>query len=90
MDTAGEETQRRFRVSKDYYSDGTRIITSVISQAKSIEEISQDTGIPRSRCQVRINELVDADLLEAEHDSDLYGHEFIKYRRPMRGALIIR
>jgi hypothetical protein len=84
-----EENQPRLSVRVDYYSDGTRILTSVVSGPKLIEEISSDTGIPLGRCRARIDELMDVGLLEVEHDSDLYGHELVRYRRPSRPTAVI-
>jgi len=64
--------------------DELKILASVGAQPKMIETISEDTQIPLERCRDKIADLVELGLLVIEHDSDLYGHEFVKVRRVSR------
>ena len=61
--------------------DELKILATIESEAKLIENISRDTQIPLEQCRVKIKGLVDLGLLVVEHDSDLYGHEVVKVRR---------
>jgi hypothetical protein len=61
--------------------DDLRILASIGSDAKSIQEISEIANIPVSSCDRLVVDFVDLGLIVRERDSDLYGHELIKFRR---------
>ena len=63
-------------------SDEVKILGSASKRPKSIEEISTETRISLDKCSEKIIDLMDLGLLIIEHDSDLYGHELVRYRLP--------
>jgi len=65
-------------------SDELRILASIESRPKLIEEISSVTKIPAQECRDKVDLLMDLGLVAVEHDSDLYGHELLKVRRRSR------
>jgi hypothetical protein len=58
-----------------------KILASTKKGPKIIEIISSDTQIPLDECRIKIAGLVELGLLVIDRDSDLYGHEVLKFRR---------
>ncbi len=61
-----------------------KVLTSISKGPKLMEEISSDAGVPLEACKQKVLDLIGLGLVVIEHDSDLYGHEFLKYRLPSR------
>ena len=66
-----------------FVSEEARILAST-STPKLLDEISSETNIPLDICEKKVMELVDLGLLTVQHDSDLYGHEFVRYIVPSK------
>lgn len=85
----GEEEMRNtfLKVISDEYM--RRIICSTIVEAKSIEEIKQESGIPISTCYRRVHDLVNLRLLKVESTiiTDM-GKKFERYRSTISGATV--
>ena len=59
-----EKVNEVLRAVSDEYARA--ILASTMSQAKSVEDISNQTGIPASTCYRRVHELVSLHLLKLE------------------------
>jgi predicted transcriptional regulator len=68
-------------------SEEMKILASTSKGPKLMEEISSDTQIPLVTCTQKVADLIDLGVLIIEHDSDLYGHELVKYGRASRRTL---
>jgi hypothetical protein len=79
-----QETYGFPRSSRVSVQDELRILASIGSGPKLIEEISSATKIPAQECRDKVDLLLDLGLVVVEHDSDLYGHELLKIRRASR------
>lgn len=76
----GRERGNDVRERPESSADELKILASARFEPKMIETIAKDTQIPLQRCRDMIEGLVDLGVLVIEHDSDLYGHEFVKVR----------
>ena len=57
-------------------------ILALLSLApKSINELSSETKVPMEKCHRLVEWLMDIGLIRAQHDSDAYGHEIIRFVR---------
>ena len=57
-------------------------ILALLSLApKSINELSSETKVPMEKCHRLVEWLMDIGLIRAEHESDAYGHETIRFVR---------
>ena len=65
-------------------SEEVKILASISRRALLIEEISSETDIPLETCRQKVVDLIDLGVMAVEHDSDLYGHEFVRYRLASR------
>ncbi|MDG6907870.1 MAG: hypothetical protein JRN20_19025 [Nitrososphaerota archaeon] len=61
-----------------------KILASTSSTPKLMDEISLETNIPLDICEKKVMDLVDLGLLTVQHDSDLYGHELVRYVVPSK------
>lgn len=84
-----QESRRKLflKAISDEYT--RRIICNTMSEAKSIEEIKQESGIPISTCYRRVHSLVDIHLLRIENIViTSSGKKFEKFRSVISGATI--
>ena len=85
----GQEDRRKafLRAISDDYT--RRIISGTMAEAKSIEEIRHESGIPISTCYRRVHELVNLRLLRIESIViTAAGKKFERFRSVISGATI--
>jgi len=74
-------------LSDDY---ARKILISTLSDAKSIEEISHENGIPISTCYRRVRELLDMQILRVDRTIITgTGKKYETYRSAFDGASIV-
>lgn len=84
-----EESRRDgvVRAMSDRYA--RKILASTILEAKSIEEISRENGIPISTCYRRVHELIRLQLLKTESTIvTTAGKRFETFKSELKGATI--
>jgi hypothetical protein len=66
-----------------------KILFSTVSQAKSVEEIARNSGVPLSTCYRRVRELISLKLLRVERTiiTD-EGKKFESYRSVVKDAVL--
>jgi len=65
-------------------ADLMSILAGISSKTQSIDEISQETGVPKDTCRRILDDLIEIGLVKERRDSDAYGHLTVRFRRNSR------